>query len=225
MPRKARFVIVGTPHHVTQRGNRRMQTFYTDEDRIEYLELLEKLSKKYELDILSYCLMPNHVHLIAVPCNKDSLQRAMKDTHSQYARRINKRFGWSGHLWQDRYFSSPLDQSYTWNAIKYVELNPVRANIIGTPEQFKWSSAQARCGLVQSTLLSQKKNWNDMIAEISDWKAWLHEGLDVDDIEVIRKATNKDFPCGSEEFIDSLELIAQRPLRALLRGRPTLRKK
>jgi len=127
MPRIARAVVEGVPYHVTQRGNRREDTFFDDEDRQKYLEWLPEYSGKHGLKIWAYCLMTNHVHLIAVPQKRDSLERVMRPLHTRYAQYINRKNRWSGHLWQGRFFSSALDERYLWAAIRYVEGNPVRA--------------------------------------------------------------------------------------------------
>lgn len=104
MPRAARVVAVGAPHHITQRGNNRQGVFLVDEDRRFYLETLREDSRRYGLRILGYCLMTNHVHLVAVPEGDNTLARAMQRTHSRYAQRFNRLYGRSGHLWQNRFF-------------------------------------------------------------------------------------------------------------------------
>jgi len=112
MARIARAVAPGNPHHITQRGNRRQRTFFNDEDYQFYLELMSEWCKKFQVDIWAYCLMPNHVHLIAVPETKDGLKRAIGEAHRRYTRRINLREGWCGHLWQGRFSSFIMDQRY-----------------------------------------------------------------------------------------------------------------
>jgi putative transposase len=118
MPRLARTVFADVPHHVTQRGNRREDVLFTDEDRRTYLEWLKAYCDKHAVAVLAYCLMTNHVHLVAVPAGDDGLEQALKPLHMRYAQRINRRRGWSGHLWQGRFFSSPLDEAYLWAALR-----------------------------------------------------------------------------------------------------------
>ena len=130
MPRLARNVFPGIPHHITQRGNRREDIFFSEEDRLIYLQWLGEYCQKHKVEILAYCLMTNHIHLILKPSNGDGLQRVLKPLHMRYAQRVNKANGWKGHLWQGRYFSSALDEAYTWSAIRYVERNPVRAGMV-----------------------------------------------------------------------------------------------
>ena len=126
----ARVVVPGEPHHITQRGNNRQDVFFTDEDRRFYLETLKERSERYGVKILGYCLMTNHVHLVAVPRAAESLSKGIGGTHLQYARYVNRLHGRSGHLWQGRFFSIPLDAAHAVFAVRYVERNPVRARMV-----------------------------------------------------------------------------------------------
>ena len=125
MARLARVVVPGYPHHVTQRGNRRLPTFFSPEDYRAYVEFLAKHAAAEGLAIWAWCLMPNHVHLIAVPETEEALAGAIGEAHRQYTRRINFREGWRGHLWQERFFSCVLDGPHALAAARYVERNPV----------------------------------------------------------------------------------------------------
>lgn len=127
----------GVPHHITQRGNRREDVFFTDEDRETYLAWLKDYADQHAVDILAYCLMTNHIHLIAVPADEDGLQRVLKPLHMRYAQRVNRSRGWKGHVWQGRYFSSALDEDYLWAAVRYVERNPVRARMVRKAENYR----------------------------------------------------------------------------------------
>jgi len=120
----ARAVVPSLPHHITQRGNRRQRTFFSSDDYLLYLALMAEWCEHYRVQIWAYCLMPNHVHLIAVPES-----------------RINSREGWSGHLWQGRFASYVMDDRYTLAAARYVELNPVRAGLVNRVKNYPWSSA------------------------------------------------------------------------------------
>ena len=117
----------GYPHHVVQRGNRRLDVFFSDEDHLAYIEFLRKACLKYDVQIWAYCLMTNHTHFIAVPKKTDSLAKCFSDAHVRYTRMTNKRENWKGHLWQVRFGSSVLDEEYLLAAARYVEKNPVRA--------------------------------------------------------------------------------------------------
>lgn len=143
MARLARVVIPGMPHHITQRGNRRQPTFFRDADFTAYLELMATWCEKQAVQVWAYCLMPNHVHLIAVPKRADGLRRAIGEAHRRYTRYVNFREGWRGHLWQGRFASYVLDESHLLAAARYVELNPVRAGLATAPSDYRWSSAWA----------------------------------------------------------------------------------
>ncbi len=158
MPRLARTVCAQVPHHITQRGNRREDIFFTDEDRQAYLDWLKEYAEKYEVAILAYCLMTNHIHLIAVPATETGLQQVLKPLHMRYAQRFNRTRGWKGHVWQGRFFSSALDDDYLWAALRYVERNPVRAKMVRKAENYHWSSAGGHCGLRPDSLLTESAN-------------------------------------------------------------------
>ncbi len=135
--------------------NTQQNTFFDDDGRIAYLNWLVEYTNKYNVEILAYCLMTNHVHLVLVPNTTDGLARSLNTVHMRYAQYVNKEQEWNGRLWQGRYFSSPLDEVYMWSAIRYVERNPVRANMVEKAELHPWSSASAHCGLVESDILTK----------------------------------------------------------------------
>ena len=144
MPRLARIAVVNVAHHVTQRGNARQFILANDDERTVYLNLLRKYAELCELSLLGYCLMSNHVHLLVVPRKDDSLARALKQTHGRYASYWNATHRSSGHVWQGRFYSCPLDESHLWLALRYVELNPVRAAMVSRAELWPWSTAVIR---------------------------------------------------------------------------------
>jgi len=220
MPRLARVVCAGVPHHVTQRGNRRGQVFFTREDRQAYLQWLQEYAGKHEVDVLAYCLMTNHVHLVVVPTTGHALHRVLKPLHMRYAQRVNRARGWKGHVWQGRYFSSALDESYLWAAIRYVERNPVRAGIVDRAENYAWSSASAHCGLRYDPVLTAKSIWQRQFEGIGDWSTWLAERDEQESLEMLRRYADKGLPCGSAGFIEMLEKSTGRLLRYQPQGRP-----
>lgn len=142
MARLARVVVPRVPHHVTQRGNRRQRTFFGDEDYRHYLALLKTWSARAGTRIWAYCLMPNHVHVVAIPEAEDGLARTIGEVHRRYTRHVNLREGWRGHLWQARFASFPMDDAHLVRCIRYVELNPVRAGLCASPFDWRWSSAR-----------------------------------------------------------------------------------
>lgn len=219
MPRLARAVFPNIPHHITQRGNRRENVFFSDEGRLFYLELLQHYCRKYRVTVLAYCLMDNHIHLVLTPETEDGLQRVLKPLHMRYAQYINNRKGWKGHLWQGRFFSSALDEAYTCSTIRYVERNPVQANMLDVAELYRWSSAAYHCGLTDSTLLSPlSQEYKAVCSE--EWSNWLALPESKEKIEVLHRNIEKGLPCGSNDFIDKLERLAKRPLHYRPQGRP-----
>ena len=143
MPRLARIVLKNVPHHITQRGNNHQNVFFVDDDRMVYLELLKDQSQRFGLDVLGYCLMTNHVHIIAVPVNDTALAKAIGRTHFLYTQYVNRMHSRSGHLWQNRFFSCPMDTLHLWKAMQYVETNPVRSGLVRKPWRYPYSSAAA----------------------------------------------------------------------------------
>jgi len=222
MPRLARIVFPCIPHHVTQRGNRREDVFFTDQDRFFYLKLLKLYCEKHDVAILAYCLMTNHVHLVLTPQSEDGLHKVLKPLHMRYSQYINKIKGWKGHLWQGRFFSSPLDDAYTWSTIRYVERNPVQAGIVIKSEEYLWSSAAAHCGEAESLLLAKPpSSMNDVTEEA--WSEWLALPEEESVENIIERNIEKGLPCGSDGFIDRLEIAVKRSLRFKPQGRPKLK--
>src|SRR5271157_5395495 len=174
MPRIARTVFAGVPHHVIQRGNRKEDVFFTSADRQRYLDLLKGYSQAHGLEILAYCLMTNHVHLVVVPPSETALADVLRPLHTRYAQHVNWTHELSGRLWQGRYFSCPLDESHCLTAVRYVECNPVRAGVVAKAEWYPWSSAASHVAPRSDALLSGE--WRDLTG-IKDWSAWLREGL------------------------------------------------
>jgi len=219
MPRLARHVFPNIPHHITQRGNRREDIFFHDDDKLLYLEWLTDYCLKHRVTILAYCLMDNHVHLVLVPETADGLQKVLKPLHMRYAQYINKQHGWTGHLWQGRFFSSALDEPYTYSAIRYVERNPVEAAMVEKAEDYPWSSAAHHCGLVANDVLSNRANSVVGISE-SGWSEWLATAENKAVMKILERNVEKGLPCGKDSFIDKLEQLTNRSLRYRPQGRP-----
>jgi len=189
-------------------------------NRAAYLKWLREYADEHGVDVLAYCLMTNHVHLVVVPAAIDGLHRMLKPLHMRYAQRINRARGWKGHLWQGRFFSSSLDEEYLFAAIRYVERNPVRAGMVSTAADYKWSSAAARCGLRDDEVLCAKQEWGAVLGAIGDWSAWLAEGDDTGQLTRLRRNVDCGLPCGAEEFVRRLEDVAGRCLQYRPPGRP-----
>ncbi len=152
MPRMSRVVAVGLPHHITQRGNYRQDVFLDESDRNQYLEWVRDYSIKYGLSILTYCLMRNHVHFIAIPSKEDSLAKTFNAAHMRYSQYFNKKLRQKGHIWQGRFYSCILDEAHLILAARYIERNPVRAGIVEKPWQ-NWNSGKTVAELGTATSL------------------------------------------------------------------------
>ena len=213
----ARVVVPGVPHHVTQRGNRRANVFFVRSDYRRYLRLLGDYSAERGLDILAYCLMPNHVHLVAVPAEAGSLAVVLKPVHLRYAQHVNRSQECSGRVWQGRFFSCPLDAAHTAAAIRYVETNPVRAGLEPRAANYEWSSAPAHAGLRRDRVLAPEI---DRWVSVDDWSDWLSEAEPEDLVSQLRLNTRTGRPLGEEGFVQRLETESGRRLHALPVGRP-----
>jgi len=223
MPRAARVVVTGVPHHVTQRGNRRENIFRQDADRLKYLELLREYAWKHGMEVLAYCLMTNHVHLVVIPRLETTLSEVLGPVHLRYAQYFNWLYKLSGRLlWQGRYFSCPLDDRHCLAAIRYVDRNPVRAGLAARPEDYDWSSAPGHTGLRQDPLLAADSKY---LAAIEDWTKWLAEPDEEDIIKGVRQHTMTGRPLGSRSFVTRIEVSVGRILHALPWGRPRKRQK
>lgn len=198
-----------------------MQTFFNDQDYEAYIDLMDKWCSHWGVDIWSYCLMPNHVHLIAVPSSEKALTRAIGEAHRRYTRRVNLRENWRGHLWQGRFASFPMDEAYLFMCVRYVELNPVRAGLVSVPWQYRWSSAAAHVNREEDRLIKRVS----LLEEISDWQAFLMEGLSEENTHDIRLHARTGRPLGSEEFQAGLERVLGRALQPQKRGPKGPRKK
>lgn len=220
MPRSSRIVLPGVPHHVTQRGSRRMRIFFSTEDFQRYRDLLAKGCRTAGVTVLAYCMMHNHVHLVLVPSSPDGLRRALAGPHQQYAWLINRREGWQGHIWQERFHSFPMDDAHLLSALRYVELNPVRAGLVATPEAWPWSSASAHIAKRSDGLVGAERS--GILAAISDWAAFLAEGLDDGAILQHRQHQISGLPLATPDILSSVAASTGRIVAPRPRGRPPL---
>lgn len=214
-----RLVVPGFPHHLTQRGGRNQRTFFEQSDYAAYLRGLKERLPEVEISIWAYCLMPNHVHFVAVPRTEDALRKLFGNVHAQYARAVNQARGWQGHLWQERFFSTVMDELHTLAAMRYVEQNPVRAGLCARPDEWLWSSARAHLGLVDDPLL----DLDATSRVIADWAEYLELAADCEIQDKIRGATRTGRPAGGSAFIESLEEITGKNIRPQKGGRPQKR--
>lgn len=209
MARIARVVIPGIPHHITQRGNRRLETFFSESDYREYLYLMAEWCNRCKVQIWAYCLMPNHVHLIAVPESEDGLHRAIGEAHRRYTRYINSQKEWKGHLWQGRFASFPMDEPYLIATARYIELNPVKAGMVRRPEEYRWSSAKAHLQGEDDILVKA----GPLLAIVGNWQEFLTNDLAEQEYERLRRHERSGRPLGDDAFLAKLEKMTTRVLR------------
>ena len=219
MARLARIVVPGVPHHVTQRGNRRLPVFFCDEDREVYLELLREGCAKAGVRCLAWCLMDNHVHLILVPEAAEGLRVALAEAHRRYTRHVNFREGWRGYLFQGRFASYPMDDAHLMAAVRYVELNPVAAGLVDNAADWRWSSAAShRAG--KRTSADRLTDVTALGRHVRNWRAMLRHGQGAGDLDAEAEAQAQAIearlstgrPLASDDWIAAQELALARPL-------------
>jgi putative transposase len=221
MARLPRIVIPHVPHHVTQRGNRRLPVFFCDEDRREYLGLVAEAAAASGTACLAWRLMDNHVHLILVPDHEDGLRATLGEAHRRYTRMVNFREGWRGHLFQGRFASYPMDDAHLMAAVRYVENNPVAAGLATRAQDWPWSSARSH---VRGRRLGRDPLTDvDALAGIvPNWRAMLRHGLEAGGAgpagEAIEARLRTGRPLAAEPWIARQEAATGRRLRPAKRG-------
>jgi putative transposase len=219
MARLPRFVLPGHPHHVTQRGNRRERTFFEDGDYALYLDLLASASEKAGVEIWSYCLMPNHVHIIATPSDEDGLWRTFSNVHRHYTGYINARLRVTGHLWQGRFSSVAMDEAHLFGALRYVALNPVRARLVERAEDWRWSSVRAHLAGADDHVVRVAP----AIERVGNFAAFLGEDFDEGlTYSSLRKAETVGRPVGSTGWLADMEAKTGKTLTPGKPGRPRI---
>ncbi len=215
MTRLARVVIPGVPHHVTQRGNRRQQTFFQDEDYAAYLDLMAKECREQGVAVWAYCLMTEHIDLIAVPNSEEGLRRAIGEAHRRYTRRVNFREKWRDYLWQGRFASFVTDEPYLLAAVRYVELNPVRAKLADDAAEWPWCSARAHLLGRDDSLVQIPA----MLGIVHDWRAFLDSVIPEEQLREMRSHARTGRPLGNAAFVSRLESILGRAFQPRKPGR------
>lgn len=222
IPRIARLCEEEYPHHITQRGNNKGQVSFDNEDRRFYLDVLKRYIDKYGLKIWAYCLMGNHVHILAVPKGASSLAKGIGGANLLYTQYVNRKYNRSGRLWQNRFFSTIVEEEpYLWAVTRYIERNPVRAKLVKEAEEYEWSSARAHVLGVKDDVLAEN-DWLDE-KEMKSYREFLRK----DDNKVnrsIRLATSTGRPLGSEDFMKKLEKMFERDILPKKGGRPKKKK-
>lgn len=219
MPRIARIVGVGYPHHIVQRGNNREKVFFNERDKTTYLEFLAKYSIQCRVVIHAYCLMTNHVHILAVPNNEDSLAKMMQKLSLSYTQYVNKKYKRTGRLWECRFHSSLVDKdNYLRSVCRYIESNPIRAKIISKTMQYKWSSANVNTGMQEGDSFVTPI-W-ETEKEKEEYKQFLNEDIEKDEAMLIRQKTYNGKPIAKENFLKEIKKVLGIELYFRSRGRP-----
>jgi putative transposase len=225
MARLGRYFIPGQPLHIIQRGNNRGAVFFAEDDYAQYRDWLIAAAADYGLTVHAYVLMTNHVHLLAVPQEADSLPRTMQSLGRRYVRHINGLYKRSGTLWEGRYRAAPIESdSYFVSCCRYIECNPVRAHKVGHPRAYRWSSYRAHGEAKADELAAFHPAWRRLGRSVEDrqnaYRKLIREPLDKDFVEALRAATNGGWALGSERFRNEIAEAAGRRAEPLPKGRP-----
>jgi putative transposase len=214
MARLARVVIPGLPHHVTQRGNGGARTFFGEDDFALYRDLLAASCRAARVEVWAWCLMPNHVHLVLVPSDRDGLRRALASVHRRYAGVIHARRERTGHFWQGRFGCVVMDEDHLAAALRYVSLNPVRARLVRRARDWRWSSVRAQCDDRDDGITARKP----VGERYPDFAAFLAEEADDAMAEDLRRAESVGRPLGDARFFARVERLTRRVLAPAKRG-------
>lgn len=219
MARLSRVVVPGWLHHLTQRGNHRQAVFFEDRDRLVYLSLLSKCLSVHEIALIGYCLMENHVHLSVIPGSEQALAEGIGRMHRDFARWQNIQCNTCGHLWQNRFYSCPVEEDRIWGVLSYIELNPVRAGLVRKPWDWKWSSALAHVTGSDPLGILEMEFWRRHFSTAA-WREYLEQvAADKVTAAQIRTATAAGRLLGSDSTARKLEKELNRPILAKRRGR------
>jgi len=228
MTGKPRFNLPGVPQHIIQRGNYREPCFNSAEDYRRYLVDLKQSALKYHCHIHAYVLMTNHIHLLVTPMVENGVSQMMQALGSRYVKYVNTTCRLSGDLWQGCYKSSLIDSDYyLLSCMCYIELNPVRANLVESPGDYRWSSYQQNAYSGKDDLIENHPVYT-MLGQNSDERQYVYRGLfqrhiDNDIVHQIRDALNHELVLGRVQFKDKIEEINKRQMRLGIPGRPRVK--
>ncbi len=206
-------------HHVTQRGNNRQAVFCSVNERLVYLRLAAEYFPQYGLTLVAYDLMTNHSHLAVIPDSEDSLALGVGRMHNDYSRWHNVQHGRHGHLWQVRFYSCPVENDRRWGLFGYIELNPVRAQMVEHAWDWEWSSARAHVTGVDPSGLLDMDFWRKHF-DGAAWRDFLEQmAAEKSLVDRIRKATARGRFFGSDATARLLEEQLGREILPKKRGR------
>lgn len=224
MPRKPRMYLPDFPYHVFQRGNNKQACFIETENYFYYLDLWKQASRRYGVSVHAYCLMTNHIHFLVTPMDRTSISNTMKVVGSRYAQYINKKYNRTGTLWEGRHRSSLVQSDrYFLTCSRYIELNPVSANMVVKPEEYKWSS-YASNALGERSWITPHEEYqrlgSNREARCSSYRALFDSYIDTSVEKLIRKATHYCHPLGDDRFKQTIESQHGIKIGQAKRGRP-----
>ena len=225
MPRKPRFYLPGVPAHIVQRGHSREPVFFENEDYRAYLGWLAEAAHRYECQIHAYVLMTNHIHLLATPTHKQGISRMMQYIGRHYVPYINHAYGTSGSIWEGRYKASLIDdERYLLTCMRYIELNPVRAEMTKAPGQYRWSSYRANALGGEDTLLTPHPLYRALgktrVACALAYKELFRAHIEKEDLDSIRASWQTGTPLGNDRFKQKIERKLDLKVGQARRGRP-----
>ena len=215
MARQARIVLPDTPHHLMQRSMDGAPIFTDKQDFQTYCVMLKTQCTRQGVMVLSYCLMPNQIHLLLMPKDENSMSAAIGETHRQYTNYRNTKTGEDGTFFQNRFYSYPMDEACLLKAASFIENLPVMARIAPTPENYLWSSACAHIKGRPDRVMTHKP----LLHMMPNWKSFIEMGLPEAEMNAIQSHLSTGRPRGSDMFLDAVEDMIGRPVRAAKRGR------
>lgn len=225
MPRMPRLLLPGVPLHITQRGVNKGAVFLDDEDRHHFRRLLRDALQAGNIALHAFVFMDNHVHLLLTAQSTLELSGAMRRLGQCYVQSFNLRHRRCGPLWQGR-FKSCLVQSeeYLLKAMRYIELNPVRAAMVQRPEDYRWSSVHTHLARGHDPLVSSHPVYlalgNDPAERARCYRSWLEAGIPAEELEKLRLYTEQERALGDERFQRMVEITLRRRAAVQARGRP-----
>lgn len=226
MPRSLRLAIARLPHHIVQRGHSRDAVFFSDADCVDYLGTLAEFRVALGLRVYAYCLMTNHVHLLVDPRDDPrSLSVLMRRLAGRHSRRLNALRGSSGSLWEGRFKCSPIDTDrYLLTCGRYIDLNPVRARLVNTPQAYRWSSYRARAGLCECPFLDLDPSLEALATLPGDrqdaYRRLATTPLTIAELDLLRGAANRNQLTGDESFAELIRRETGMDVSTRQPGRP-----
>jgi len=220
-----RMYLPGIPAHIVQRGNNREPCFFNDDDYYFYLERLEPALKRYKVSLHAYVLMTNHVHLLMTPADAEGISRVMSLLGQQYVRHINKTYRRSGTLWEGRHKASVVNtDEYLLQCYRYIELNPVRAEMVSAPEAYPWSSYGYHAWNRENALIDDHELYLALgvspSARCDAYRELFQYELSDDDIHIINQSIHYNYPLGNDRFREKIEAVLKRKVGYARQGRP-----